>query len=1209
MQHQQLYSIRRAGFVKILVLALSLFSLTAFGVVMFGSPARAETAGGRNLSRIVLAKPTATRTPTPCSARDCPAPTPTTTPTRTKTKTPTRTKTPAPTNTRTVTNTPTPAVTATTAPTFIPTETPTSTPTPAGPSNTFQLIDAALVRGEITRDEAAIYKVYALFGVGAPHVPAQFISSEPVPGDGTMLFLAALKDWEQLAPETQAQINEFITPRTPTPPPPLSAPNRASIQRTLQMLHLPAGTYWLSGVVLKHKRSTFRLQTPRGRIAIHLNAATQIQFQNKALEASKLRRGDRVEALVRVDDQQRVVGIYLLATRFPKTKAKSRAESSDGTLPWQATLDLGTGAAPSLAVDSQSNVYALWQAADGLSLQLARWDAQARTWSSAQTIADTPSADSNLTLDRHNRVHVIWSATTFDSGANQVTSGLYYTGGEWAQVSSWSSQALAMRQASGADYVHLSNPALTASELQSGGNQVHLGWREFWYQNGQPTFAIRACTFDAGAPTCSNAITLRESPYSAGRPRLATAHAYGMTAQDTAVALTFDMLDGDGNVIFYAECAAQGGCDSGQWSVVENISNGGGLYPTQADVSFDTAGSAHVVWLASSGDSSQVYYRSRVQGVWSAPQALSNVEVGIEVTGPNPVVRAGTPNNVDVLWFNALEAGQQLNYAHWDGQQWSSALPIGNAGIAHGSPGAVLDPLTNVVHVAWTEGENAVKYASAPQTAKEIGGMIDIVNNEVGPICLLNEYYETGNFRIYYTRTFPNTLNEHIEKDCRLRPPDPNQPADAVATLNPNGYPQFVIVLADSLEQSYLTYGQMGYQPQLDTMPKIDHGRYPIHVSTSPIWTNVLPSPAPAGGITFPDQMYIARDQPYNGDPNAPIDWLRTQLGAHELYHTVQYTYMGYPLVTWALSEEVRWWMEATAEWAQPHVYSQDGTYPKLLDNLLANPHLSMVQRSFSEANHAYGSFIFATFLEEQVANGIAAIIQQTWERYRVNPNADMLAAIEEVLTQNYNTNLRDVFPEFARLNYFMNQGTYDAVVPQAYPNVQDLGSLQNNWALWRIFRDRLPQNDPRRNSPNDTAAVVVVGPINQQANLYPINGNTPNIDHLGVTYVEFRTSNLNLQPGNTADLELMITIPERGGLVPLDRPRVSVIPIQVFDGVPHPPNQFVNALVTGADLTYSTTIQNFQQYDRVVVIISNILPVRNFDGMRVHYQAGLNVH
>jgi hypothetical protein len=549
-----------------------------------------------------------------------------------------------------------------------------------------------------------------------------------------------------------------------------------------------------------------------------------------------------------------------------------------------------------------------------------------------------------------------------------------------------------------------------------------------------------------------------------------------------------------------------------------------------------------------------------------------------------------------------------LYYRQWDGRAWADMRPLTTEVRQYReSWAAIRVDVDNVLHVAWQGKPDGILYADAPQIVQEIGSMIATVNNEMGPVCLLTEFYETQNFRIYYTRTFPNTLNDHIEEDCRLRPPDPNQPADAVAPLNPNGYPQFVSVLADSLEQSYATYGLMGYQPQLNVIPKTDNGRYPVYVSTSPIWTNVLPSPAYAGGITFPDQMYIARDQPYSGDPNAPIDWLRSQLGAHELYHTVQYTYIGYPLVTWVLSEELRWWMEATAEWAQPHIYSQDGTYPKLLDNLLANPHLSMVQRSLTDGPRAYGSFIFATFLEEQVANGNAAIIQQTWERYRANPNADMLAAIEEVLTQNYNTNLRDVFPEFARLNYFMNQGTYDTVIPQVYPNVQDLGSLQNNWALWRIFREKLRQG--RENFAAGNAGVEIARTIDQEWNLFPAAGQATNVDHLGVAYLEFRTTQLNLPAGTAADLQLTITVPDRGGLLPLHRPRVSVMAIQGFAAVPHPANTFLDPIVNGVDLEYTTTIQNFQQYDRVAVLVSNILTHENYDGLTVRYNAAIVLH
>lgn len=270
-----------------------------------------------------------------------------------------------------------------------------------------------------------------------------------------------------------------------------------------------------------------------------------------------------------------------------------------------------------------------------------------------------------------------------------------------------------------------------------------------------------------------------------------------------------------------------------------------------------------------------------------------------------------------------------------------------------------------------------------------------------------------------------------------------------------------------------------------------------------------------------------------------------------------------------------------------------------------------MVQRSVTDGPRAYASFIFATFLEEQVANGNTAIVRQTWERYGANPSAAMLAAIEDVLIQNYNTSIRAVFPEFARLNYFMNQGTYDFVPPNGvYPRVQELGGLQNNWPQWRIFREKLlPPNSARNNSPQDTAAVVVEGPvIPPSINSFPIEGEASSVDHLGTTYIEIRTSNLNLPPGDSADLELTITLPGQAALAIVDRPRVSVIPIANFAAHPHPGNQFLNPQVDGNDLKYTTTIQDFQQNNRVVVMVSNVIPVDGFDGIRIYYRAALDI-
>lgn len=108
----------------------------------------------------------------------------------------------------------------------------------------------------------------------------------------------------------------------------------------------------------------------------------------------------------------------------------------------------------------------------------------------------------------------------------------------------------------------------------------------------------------------------------------------------------------------------------------------------------------------------------------------------------------------------------------------------------------------------------------------------------------------------------------------------------------------------------------MGYGARLNQIPKPVDGRFPIYVSTQPLWTNELPIPLHTGGITLPDKMYIARDQPYNPDPNAPIDWLRSQLGAHETFHIIQWTFIPNPIGSWLTSEELRWWMEATAQWA-----------------------------------------------------------------------------------------------------------------------------------------------------------------------------------------------------------------------------------------------------------------------------------------------------
>jgi hypothetical protein len=73
--------------------------------------------------------------------------------------------------------------------------------TPPAQLNTFQLIDRAWLDAEIDLDHSAVYKIWGLFGART-EFPSQFLSSVPVYGDGTMLFLYAVQNWELLSPAT-----------------------------------------------------------------------------------------------------------------------------------------------------------------------------------------------------------------------------------------------------------------------------------------------------------------------------------------------------------------------------------------------------------------------------------------------------------------------------------------------------------------------------------------------------------------------------------------------------------------------------------------------------------------------------------------------------------------------------------------------------------------------------------------------------------------------------------------------------------------------------------------------------------------------------------------------------------------------------------------------------------------------------------------------
>ncbi len=80
-------------------------------------------------------------------------------------------------------------------------------------------VEVELAAGRISSDDAALESVYALFRVSAGS--ARFATDSPIAGDGTEALLTALRNWENLDPETQDAVVAFFEDRfldrTPVP--------------------------------------------------------------------------------------------------------------------------------------------------------------------------------------------------------------------------------------------------------------------------------------------------------------------------------------------------------------------------------------------------------------------------------------------------------------------------------------------------------------------------------------------------------------------------------------------------------------------------------------------------------------------------------------------------------------------------------------------------------------------------------------------------------------------------------------------------------------------------------------------------------------------------------------------------------------------------------------------------------------------------------
>lgn len=317
-----------------------------------------------------------------------------------------------------------------------------------------------------------------------------------------------------------------------------------------------------------------------------------------------------------------------------------------------------------------------------------------------------------------------------------------------------------------------------------------------------------------------------------------------------------------------------------------------------------------------------------------------------------------------------------------------------------------------------------------------------------GPIrdlgdCRLPSSYDTIHFRIHYTTEDASM--------CRVF-----DITDADGDL----VPDYVESLGQYLEHAWTqVVDTMGYTP-----PTLDSsGHYNVHIVV--LYT--------ASGIAYPEPFGMAID---NDLPWVGADPVRLKVvAAHEFFHASQWSYITFDGINWFFQDTLKWWMEATAQWAQHEVLPNDISYDDDLDEYLKAPWLTMPRAAgvVDPGLAAYGSFIFGTYLEEKI--GPQAIVRETWQTYQTNfgGGGSVIPAINNTL-QAHGTSLPLEFPAFMEANYFLN---YQA-------RISFQGELGGDL-----------QGRPRR---------IIEQPTESSPAQGPDPGQPQAVNHLGTVFVEF---------------------------------------------------------------------------------------------------------
>lgn len=267
-----------------------------------------------------------------------------------------------------------------------------------------------------------------------------------------------------------------------------------------------------------------------------------------------------------------------------------------------------------------------------------------------------------------------------------------------------------------------------------------------------------------------------------------------------------------------------------------------------------------------------------------------------------------------------------------------------------------------------------------------------------------------------------------------------NDPADvsgdgiSAADDNSNGVPDYAELTGNTVQHVHDLYVAAGYKA-----PEPDQGLggddridiYLANIGPDGLYGYCNSDEDIPNNGPYDSWAYCVFDNDYSPGEfptNTPTENLQVT-AAHEYFHAVQFAYDYY---------EDRWFMEATATWAEDEVYDGvDDNVQYLSDGPLGRPQIAL-DKFETQGLHQYGDWIFFRYLTERfptAQGGMPTLVREMWKRAdgsATGPDQYSTQAVNTVLRAR-STSFAAQFARFADANRRPTR-TYDEGAANSYP-------------------------------------------------------------------------------------------------------------------------------------------------------------------------------